>query len=141
MKKIAMVGVSILLITACGGSSSPKKGPLSSQNPINRIEGGEISFQRYILTIRPDAQYPWCKMAKGFLIIKNNIVSGTVVSGFPKPYVIFGNYIPETGKIEGGFPKGQPISHYVGMLNPNIGSGTWSDDFGCSGQWEAVVKK
>jgi hypothetical protein len=140
MKKIVMVGISIFLLYACGGggSSSPKKGPLSSQNPMDRvIGGGDIPFQRYTLTNTPDAKLPWCSIAKGFLIIKNNIVSGTML-GVPKSYIIFGTYIPETGNISGGFPKEHPISNYTGVINMEEGSGRWSDDFGCSGIWKAI---
>ena len=56
----------------------------------------------------------------------------------PKPYVIFGTYIPETGNISGGFPKEHPISNYTGVINMEEGSGRWSDDFGCSGIWKAI---
>jgi hypothetical protein len=144
MKKIVMVGISIFLLSACGGggSSSPKKGPLSSQNPMDRvIGGGDIPFQRYTLTNTPDAKLPWCSIAKGFLIIKNNIVSGTMIH-VPKPYVIFGTYIPETGNINGGFAEAeQSIAQYRGTINLSKGNGTWSDDFGCSGVWEAIVEK
>jgi hypothetical protein len=63
-----------------------------------------------------------------------------MISG-PKSYVIFGTYIPETGNISGGFPKSQPISNYIGVINEKEGSGTWSDDFGCRGTWKAVEDK
>jgi hypothetical protein len=142
MKKIVILGVGILLLIGCGGgSSSPKKGPLSSNNPMDRmVGGGDIPFQRYTLTNTPDSKKPWCQIAKGILIIKNNMVSGTMMSGL-KSYMIFGTYIPETGDISGGFPKNQPISNYSGKINSTNGSGRWSDDFTCSGTWEAIKEK
>jgi len=140
MKKILIIGVSILLLSACGGgSSSSKKSPMSN-NPLNRAVGGDIPFQRYTLTNIPDKTLPWCNVVKGFLLIKNNMVSGTMIST-PKSYVIFGTYIPETGNISGGFPKTQPISNYIGVINLNQGHGTWSDDFGCHGIWKAIAEK
>jgi hypothetical protein len=140
MKKIVILGVAVLLLIGCGGgSSSPKKGPSSSGGPMQRVVGGDISFQRYILTNTPDSKKPWCQIAKGILIIKNNMVSGTMMSGL-KSYMIFGTYIPETGDIRGGFPKIQPISNYSGKIGLMSGSGRWSDDLGCSGTWEAIKK-
>jgi hypothetical protein len=137
MKKILTIGVSILLFTACGGGSSSSKSSPMATTPMDRAVGGDIPFQRYTLTNTPDQTLPMCNVAKGFLIINNNMVSGTMISG-PKSYAIFGTYIPETGNISGGFPKNQPISNYVGVINQKEGKGTWSDDFGCHGTWEAV---
>jgi hypothetical protein len=135
-----MVGIGLLLFSACGSSGgSSSKGPLSN-SPMDRVAGGEIPFQRYTLTNTPDTTLPWCMVAKGFLIIKNNMVSGTMVSG-PKSYMIFGTYVPETGNISGGFPQDQPISNYTGVINSEKGSGSWSDDFGCHGTWEAIKEK
>ena len=133
--------ISVLFLVGCGsGGGSSSKGP-KSNNPMDRlVGGGDIPFQRYTLTNTPDKTLPWCMVAKGFLIIKNNMVSGTMISA-PKSYVIFGTYIPETGNISGGFPKKQPISNYTGVINSDKGSGSWSDDLGCNGTWEAIKEK
>jgi hypothetical protein len=141
MNKIIWLTLLGAFFVGCGGgSSSPTIGPLSEDAPIDNIVDGFIDAQNYsILTTPADGLSPFCRGGRGVLFIQNNIISGTIIAGFSKPYVLFGTYIPETGEIDGGFKDlEQMVGEYSGKMNIDGGEGIWSDDFGCHGVWSAV---
>ena len=142
MKKIVTASLALVLLTACGGGSSSSTP--SMINPLNTLNRA-IAFQEYIITATPETRtFPFgmCSPIKGFMIITNNVATGTIFSLTQKPYIISGRYIPETGGIDGFFTdKDKSAAPYTGVLNSEKGSGTWSDDFGCKGPWEALVKR
>ena len=142
MKKIIIVLLSTFLLTACGGGSShSKKNIVPSERAAAVLNNGTIAFQRYIINTTPYSRFPFsmCRPAKGFMIITKNIVTGTIISGLGISYAIIGDYIPETREIDGGFTEtGTSIAQYLGKIDMESGTGTWSDDFGCSGTWKAL---
>jgi len=137
MKKIVMTAVALIFITACGGgSSSPRD--LNPLNQLNRM----IEFQKYMITVTPNSKsfpFDMCSVITGFMIINNNVATGTIFSLTNKPYIVSGRYIPDTGIIDGAFTDNDDnIAPYTGILNSEKGSGTWSDDFNCIGTWVAL---
>ncbi len=143
MKEIVKIGVLASLFIGCGGggSSSPSKGGLSDGNPLNRAAGGFIDSQNYRIVTTPadGLSAMMCQGGKGMLLIKNSVVTGMMMAGLSRPCVVFGTYVPETGKLTGGFKEmEQMVGNYSGLMNIDGGKGTWSDDFGCHGTWEAL---
>ncbi len=145
MKEIVKIGLFGMLFIGCGGgSSTPSKGALSDTSPLNRATGGFIDSQNYTIVTTPAAGLSamMCRGGRGVLFIKKSIVTGTIMAGFGKPCILFGTYIPETGKMTGGFKEmEQMVGSYSGIMNIDGGRGTWSDDFGCNGTWEALKDK
>jgi len=136
MKRIVMATVALSFMTACGGGSSSTR----DLNPINQLNR-MIEFQRYLITVTPNSKsfpFDMCNVIKGFMIINNNVATGTILS-LNKSYIVSGRYIPDTGAIDGAFTDNDDnIAPYTGLLNSEKGSGTWSDDFNCIGTWVAL---
>ena len=141
MKKIVMATVALSFMTACGGGGSSTPSSLNPMNQVNRM----IEFQRYMITVTPNSKsFPFnmCSVIKGFMVINNNVATGTIFSLTNKPYIVSGRYIPDTGAIDGAFTDNDDnIAPYTGIFNSEKGSGTWSDDFNCIGTWIALKKK
>ena len=133
-----MTSVALVILTACGGggNSSTSK-VLNPLNTLNRT----IAFQRYMITVTPENNLPFgmCSLIKGYMVINNNVATGTIFSLTKVPYIITGKYIAETGVIDGVFTdEDDNTAPYSGILNGEKGSGTWSDVFDCKGRWVAL---
>jgi len=81
-----------------------------------------------------------CRDAHGSMIIDYGLISGFVRTDWGYYLSLHGN-VYRGGKIEGGFADGESSkATFSGQMNASGGYGTWKDDYGCKGVWQATLK-
>jgi len=80
-----------------------------------------------------------CGRAEGSLTIADNVISGSVVSGGLQ-FNVTGTVEPD-GEVTGGFALSeQTVVDFEGSFgSDSVGFGSWVDNAGCDGAWQALM--
>lgn len=80
-----------------------------------------------------------CSDGSGTLTLTDGVISGTVVTTGVLVFDLNGN-VTDDGNVTGGFAlSGENIVMFTGSIDDGTGSGSWEDNFGCLGTWEATL--
>jgi len=137
MKNIYLISILLgsTIIIGCGSSSSSTDSPQSSNPTTSRTLA---SIHKYKITAIPTSTQE-CKGANGDMVIKDSSISGTIKTDWGDILTISGTYNKSSGDVAGGFAKNSKrLVEYSGIIENNIGTGTWEDSIGCKGTWRGV---
>ena len=80
-----------------------------------------------------------CSDGSGTLTLTDGVISGTVVSTGGLVFDLNGN-VNDDGNVTGGFAlSGENVVMFTGLVADSVASGSWEDNFGCLGTWEATL--
>jgi hypothetical protein len=121
--------VSALFLFGCGGSDSS-----SSFSDLN----GNYNLAATSTTDQ-DVYGGSCGNAEGTMTVNDSSLSGTLIDTWGNMYDILGE-IDNNGNISGGFALSQGnVATFSGTISGNTLTGTWSDIYQCSGDWQATI--
>jgi len=80
-----------------------------------------------------------CGDGSGTLTLTDGAISGTAVSTGGLVFDLNGN-VTDDGNVTGGFAlSGENVVMFTGLVADSVASGSWEDNFGCLGTWEATL--
>ena len=123
------------LLVACG-SDDDDDGQIVAQ--VAADVDGDYSLTAPATTAF-DTDGGQCSDGSGTLTLTDGVISGTVVTTGVLVFDLNGN-VTDDGNVTGGFAlSGENIVMFTGSIDDGTGSGSWEDNFGCLGTWEATL--